>query len=50
MKLKTGMAFMMSGVAGTLLYQQIKNGNLQKWVDKKMKAEKRMVSNLEDMI
>ena len=50
MKLRTGVAFMMSGVAGTLLYQQIKNGNLKRWVDKKMKAEKKVVDGLEDMM
>lgn len=50
MKIKTGLALMMSGVAGTLLYQQIKNGNVQRFVDKKMKAEKKVIDNLEDMI
>ena len=37
MKLRTGVAFMMSGVAGTLLYQQIK-------------AEKKVVDELENMM
>lgn len=50
MKLRTGVAFMMGGVAGTLLYQQIKNGNLKRWVDKKMKAEKKVVDGLENMM
>lgn len=50
MKLKTGLAFMMSGVATTLLYQQIKNGNAKKFIDKTMKAERKMLDNLEDMM
>lgn len=40
----------MAGVGGTLLYQQVKNGNVQKAFKKMMKAEKKALNNLEDMM
>lgn len=48
--MKSGIVYMMGGVAATLMVQQLKNGNLQKWLDKKMKAEKKMLDDLEDMV
>lgn len=50
MKIKSSMALIMAGVGGTLLYQQVKNGNVQKMMKKMMKAEKKAIDNLEDMI
>lgn len=50
MNIKRDLAFMLSGVGATILYQQIKNGNLQKFIDKKMRAEKKMIDDLEDMM
>ena len=41
---------MLGGVGVTILYQQIKNGNVKKFIDKKMKAEKKMIDDLEDMM
>ena len=48
--MKKNIAFMLGGVGATLLYQQIKNGNVQRFIDKKMKAEKKMIDDLEDMM
>ena len=48
--MKKGLAFMLGGVGVTILYQQIKNGNVKKFIDKKMKAEKKMIDDLEDMM
>lgn len=50
MKLKTGMVFMMGGIAGAIFYQQMKNGNIQRFVEQKMRAEKKMIDDLEDMM
>ena len=46
MKMKSSIALIMAGVGGTLLYQQVKNGN----VSKMMNAEKKAIDNLEDMM
>lgn len=50
MCLKRDLIFMLSGIGVTILYQQIKNGNLERFIDKKMKLEKKMVDDLEDMM
>ena len=38
------------GVGGTLLYQQVKNGNMKKWVRKMNSAKTKAVNDLENMI
>ena len=48
--MKSSIALIMAGVGGTLLYQQVKNGNVQKKMKKMMNAEKKALDNLEDMI
>ena len=50
MKMKSSIALIMVGVGGTLLYQQIKNGNVSKMMKKMMNAEKKAIDNLEDMM
>jgi len=50
MKLKTGMTFMMGAIAGAVFYEQMKNGNIQRFVEQKMRAEKKMIDDLEDMM
>lgn len=48
--MKSSISLIMAGVGGTLLYQQVKNGNVQKMMKKMMNAEKKALDNLEDMI
>ena len=50
MKNKTNITMLLVGVGGTLLYQQLKSGNLQKMVKKMNKAKVKAMDNLEDMI
>lgn len=50
MKVKSNMAWMMAGVGGTILYQQIKNGNMKKMISKMKNKEMKAVSKLEDMM
>ena len=38
------------GVGGTLLYQQIKNGNFRKMVREKNRTKTKMLEDLEDMM
>ena len=38
------------GVGGTLLYQQIKNGNLRKVVREMNRSKTKMLEDLEDML
>jgi len=38
------------GVGGTILYQQIKNGNLKKMVQNMDRAKIEMIDDLEDML
>lgn len=38
------------GIGGTILYQQVKNGNLRKMVRKMNRAKTRMLENIEDMM
>ena len=50
MKLKSGIALVASGVGGALLYQQMKNGNVKKWVREMNRAKTKAIDDLEDMI
>lgn len=38
------------GVGGTLLYQQLKNGNLKSMVREMNRAKTKMIDDLEDMM
>ena len=50
MKAKTGMALVGMGVVGTLLYQQMKNGNFKHMVSKMNKAKIKAIDDLEEMM
>ena len=50
MKMKSSMALVGAGIAGTLMYQQIKNGNMKKMVKKMNSAKTKMVDDLEEMM
>lgn len=47
---KTSMAMVALGVGGTLLYQNVKNGNMKKWVRNMNKAKTKAIEDLEDMM
>ncbi len=50
MRMKSNLALIAMGVGGTLLYQNIKNGNMKKMM-RKMKSEtKKTIEDLEDMM
>ena len=49
MDIKKSMAFVAMGVGGTLLYQQVKNGNFDKMMKKFKKEKKRVIKEIEDM-
>ena len=38
------------GIGGTLLYQNIKNGNLKKWTKQMNKAKMEMLEDLEELM
>lgn len=50
MKTKTAMCLIGLGIGGTILYQQVKNGNFRKMVRKMNRAKTRMLENIEDMM
>ena len=50
MKIKSSMALIAMGVGGTLLYQQIKNGNARKYINKMESITKKTCDDLEDMM
>jgi len=50
MKMKGMLCLIGLGVGGTLLYQNIKNGNLRKWTRDMNSAKTKMIENLEDMM
>jgi len=50
MNMKSSVALVMAGIGGTLLYQQISSGKLQKNLRKMMNAKIKAMDNLEDMI
>lgn len=47
---KTSMAMVALGVGGTLLYQNVKNGYMKKWVRNMNKAKTKAIEDLEDMM
>jgi len=50
MKLRTSLYMILLGIGGTLLYQEVKNGNLRKLV-RNMNAKKtKMLEDIENML
>lgn len=50
MKLKSSACLVAMGVGGTLMYQQIRNGNMKKLLKKIAKKDIKMMKDLEDMM
>ena len=50
MKMKNTLYLIGLGVGGTLLYQQLKNGNLRRVVRNMNRSKTKMLEDLEDMI
>lgn len=50
MKVKKGVALVLAGIGGTLLYQQYANGNMKRVFKKMCKAKENVISDLEDMM
>ena len=50
MKMKNSLYMLGLGIGGTLLYQQIKNGNLRKLVRQMNRSKTKMLEDLEDMM
>ena len=50
MKTKGALFLIGLGVGGTLLFQNIKNGNLKRWVKEMENAKLQMIEELEDMM
>ena len=50
MKFKNSLYMIGLGVGGTLLYQQIKNGNLRKMVREMNRSKTKMLEDLEEMM
>ena len=50
MKVKSSMALIGAGVAGTILYQQMKNGNIKHMMSKMNKAKIKAIDDLEEMM
>ena len=50
MKMKKNMALILMGVGGTLLYQQVRNGNARKYIKDMEKMLKDEMDDLEDMM
>lgn len=50
MKIKSSLMLIGIGVGGTLLYQNIKNGNMKKITKKMNSAKTKMLEDLEEMM
>ena len=50
LKLKNSIYMIGLGIGGTLLYQQIKNGNFRKMVREMNRSKTKMLEDLEDMM
>ena len=50
MKLKNSLYMIALGVSGTLLYQQLKNGNIRRVVREMNRTKTKMLEDLEDMM
>ena len=50
MKTKGAIYLIGLGIGGTLLYQNIKNGNIRRWTREMNRTKTEMIKDLEDMI
>ncbi len=50
MKMKNSLYLIGLGIGGTILYQQIKNGNLRKLVREMNRTKTKMLEDLEDLM
>ncbi len=50
MKMNKPFTYMIVGALGVITYQQIKNGNMQKFVNKVKNKEIKMLDKMEDMM
>lgn len=50
MRVRYGAALVAMGVGGTLLYQQVKNGNMKKMMRDVKRVSKKTMNDLEDMM
>ena len=50
MKTKNAICLIGLGIGGTLLYQNIKNGNVKRWTREMNRAKTQMIDDLEDMM
>jgi len=50
MKMKNALCWLGLGVGGTLLYQNIRNGNLRRVVRQMNRSKTKMLEDLEDMM
>ena len=50
MKMNKPITYMAMGALGVVMYQQIKNGNMQKFVKNIKNKEIKMLDNMEDMM
>ena len=50
MELRKSVVLVAMGVGGTLLYQQIKNGNMKKMMRDVKKVSRKTIDDLEDMM
>ena len=50
MKMRNGAMLVAMGVGGTLLYQQVKNGNMKKMMRNVKRVSKKTIDDLEDMM
>jgi len=50
MKTKGALCLIGLGIMGTLMYQNIKNGNMRRWTREMNRAKTKMIEDLEDMM
>ena len=50
MKSKNAIYLIGLGIGGTLLYQNIKNGNVKRWTREMNRTKTKMLEDLEDMM
>ena len=50
MNMKNSLWLIGMGVVGTILYQQIQNGNFRKWVRKMNQTKTKMIEDMENMM
>ena len=48
--MKNSLCLIGLGIGGTILYQQIQNGNFRKWVREMNRTKTKMLEDMEDMM